>query len=862
MDNSLFRILLYLSVSILSLNPLFSQQLFLENGSPSHPQILGHASSTRSIIDLAGEWDYSLDEGITWQKVKVPSAADYEGKIVFRKKFAVSSEVISSCAFKFVSFGINYVTEVYINETFIGKHEGGYTSFELSIPDNVIQVGEENVIRIVVDNSLNYRTTFPTRAQVNGWKNYGGISRDIFIAITPRLWIDHVGVVVEAIEPKATRLLLTATLSAKDLQSLPQLDSKILEVSVETIEAGSSTVIGKPVVAPIIPESNKDITAHIVVSIPNAKLWSPESPETYSLKVSLIASEGKKDSLVDETSITTGIRTFTKNKNTLLLNGAPITLRGVVWVEDSEKHGNALTYEEMEKDVALIKNLGANTVRVGFNPAHPFFIQLCDKYGLFVLQEIPNVEIPEAIVKDEMYRTLMERRLQEMIERDKHSPSIIAWGLGDASGIRRHDEPNVLSHLQRLAKSLDDRLTYATLRHHQAEESVPTDIAAITIDLVDVKTFRSVLNVFKQSRPNQPLIIAGYGRTAEKGNRNGYSDPNSQEAQARYIHQRFSAIKELSLAGSMIYTFNDFRSDRPILRVNPTVINVHTNGLVELERDKKISYDLVHSLYHDQKVSALPIGTYVSPSPYVYVIIGVGLLVVAAWLVNGNRRFRESTWRAIFRSYNFFADIRDQFTLPLYHTTLTAIIISATFSVVIASILHHFRSSEVLDYILSYLFSDNFKTIIIKMAWNPLLSVGYLSAVMLAWFLVLTVLIQLFSKMARVKIRMFHSYSIAIWTASPWIFFIPISMILYRVLESDPYVPWVLGLVMLMASWIFLRTLKGVSVIYHVYTPKMYMIGIVFMLVLIGGLYAYWDYAFAFTSYAEFFVSTVLPSVH
>ncbi|MEW5799131.1 MAG: glycoside hydrolase family 2 TIM barrel-domain containing protein [Bacteroidota bacterium] len=862
MDNSLFRFLLYLSVSILSLNPLFSQQLFLENGSPSHPQILGHESSTRSIVDLTGEWDYSFDEGITWKKVKVPSAADYEGKIVFRKKFTVGSEVISSGMFKFVSFGINYMSEVYINETFIGKHEGGYTSFELPIPDNVIQVGAENVIRIVVDNSLNYRSTFPVRAQVSGWKNYGGITRDVFIAITPRVWIDHVGVVVEAIEPKATRLLVTATLSAKDLQTLPQLDSKILQLSVETIEAGSGTVIGKPVIVPVTPESNKDIATQIVVSIPNAKLWSTEFPELYSFKVSLVASEGKKDSLIDETSITTGIRTFTKNKDALLFNGAPVTLRGVVWVEDSENHGSALTYEEMEKDVALIKNLGANAVRIGFNPAHPFFIQLCDKYGLFVLQEIPNIEIPEAIGKEEMYRTLMERRLQEMIGRDKHHPSIIAWGLGYASGIRKNDEPNVLSHLQRLAKSLDDRLTYSILRHHQAEESVPTDIAAITFGYVDVKTFRSMLTGFKQSRPNQPLIIAGYGRAAEKGNRNGYSDPNSQEAQARYIHQRFSAIKDLSLAGSMIYSFNDFRSDRPILRVNPTAVNLHTNGLVELGREKKIAYDLVHSLYHDQKVSALPIGTYVPPSPYIYIIIGVGLLVVAAWLVNGNRRFRESTWRAIFRSYNFFADIRDQFTLPLYHTTLTALIISTTFSVVMASILHHFRSSEILDYILSYMLSDGFKSVVIQMAWDPLLSVGYFSALMLGWFIVLTILIQFFSKMARVKIRVFHSYSIAIWTASPWIFFIPVSMILYRVLESEAYVPWVLGLVVLMVFWIFLRTLKGVSVIYHVYTPKMYMIGIVFILVLFGGLYMYWDYAFAFTSYAEFFVSTILPSVN
>jgi hypothetical protein len=439
---------------------------------------------------------------------------------------------------------------------------------------------------------------------------------------------------------------------------------------------------------------------------------------------------------------------------------------------------------------------------------------------------------------------------------------VIAWGLGEGSGNLNDADKNIVSQLHHTAKSIDDRLTYFITRGGGEDESTVADISAISFSNIDVKNFRLRIAAHMESNAKKPIIVAAYGKAIEKGNRNGYSDPNSQEAQARYIQQRYAIIKDFNIAGSMIFAFNDFNSDRPIMHIKPTTPTVHTIGIVELDREKKSAYDVVHSIYHDQKISALPIGNFVPASPYVYVIIGLALLIIAAWLVNGNRRFRESTRRAIFNSYNFFADIRDQFTLPLFHTTITAFIIAITFSIIFSSILHHFRNNVALDYALSYIFSDNFKTVIIEMSWNPLIGVAYISIVMIVWFVGLTFLIQMLALMARVKIRLFHSYSIAVWTALPWLFFIPVGMILYRVLESDVYVPWVLGLIVFMSAWVYFRTLKGISVIYHIYTPKMYVIGVAVLLVLCGSLYAYLDYMYSLSLYIEYFATHILPFVN
>ncbi|MDD8018008.1 MAG: glycoside hydrolase family 2 TIM barrel-domain containing protein [Bacteroidota bacterium] len=861
MEKSLFRLSLYITVLALFPILLFSQQLFYENGSPSHPNVLGFGSSTRSIIELAGDWDYSLDGGTTWRKIKVPSAASYEGKIIYRRKFLVDSNTVGNSGFTFVAYGINYQADVFINETFIGKHEGGYTSFTLSIPENLIQVGAENIIRVVVDNSLNYKTTFPTHPQVSGWKNYNGIVRDIFIVAAPKAFINNVNVTIESIEPKAVTLHVESIISAKDLQT-STLAGKQFQLSAQAADAATGTAIGKPVITSIIVQQNQDVTVDLSLVIPNAKLWSPESPELYSVTVQLQTIDGKQISLLDETSATTGIRTITKDKSNLLFNAAPITLRGVVWIEDSENHGSSLTYEEMERDVALIKNLGANAVRIGFHPPHPFFLQLCDRYGLLVLEEIPNYEIPAQILENENYRSVVEAYLKEMIGRDAHHPSIIAWGFGDGFGVKGDADNSIIAQLQRTAKSLDDRLTYFISHSETNGISKIVDIAAIEYNNSDARVLKDQLISWKENHRNQPILVGGYHRAAEKGNRNGYSDPMSQEAQARGLLQQYATIRDLDLSGSFIYSFNDFRSDRPVMSVKLQTPDVHANGIVELDREKKVAYGIIRAAYLNEKISALPIGTFVVPSPYAYVVIGLVLLMVAAWLINGNRRYRESTRRAIFNSYNFFADIRDQFTLPLFHTVITSLIIATTFSVVLSSILFHFRTSMVLDYIFSYVFPDNFKLVIIQMAWNPLLSVGYLTVATMVWFLVLTFLIQFFSLVARIKIRLFHSYSIAVWTALPWAFFIPVAMILYRLIESDPYVPWILSLVAVMCVWIYIRTLKGISVIYHVYTPKMYLIGAVLVLFAAGGLFAYGDYALSLTAYTDFFFSTIVPFVH
>ena len=192
MQTSFHRYLLALAFLLTVSTDALSKDKFFENGGKSRPEVLNFSSATRSIIDLSGKWQYSIDEGLTWKNVLLPSAADFEGKVIFTRKFDLPANLLTQHSFKFVAYGVNYQAEVFLNEVFVGKHEGGYTSFSFLVPENTLQLGSENVVRLVVDNTLNSKNTLPLRQQIGGWKNYGGIFRDIFLVATPPVWIDDV----------------------------------------------------------------------------------------------------------------------------------------------------------------------------------------------------------------------------------------------------------------------------------------------------------------------------------------------------------------------------------------------------------------------------------------------------------------------------------------------------------------------------------------------------------------------------------------------------------------------------------------------------------------------------------------------
>ncbi len=863
----------FLLIALLFFIPdiLQSQIPFLENGNSStiarDGGMFGN-SSTRKITDLAGTWEYSLDEKKTWYSVKIPSSYSEARKIWFRRKFSVNQNVIDNYVGSLQCLGVNYFCEITINDNFIGRHIGGSTSFSFPIEKNVLQLGSENSIVIYVDNELNARNTVPLRQQIGGWRNYGGIIRDIFLSYTPQLFIDDVHL-ESKFSPtmESVGLNITSVLSNKGLKQA-QWESQnarklSLAVQTEIYEQATGILVSK-LLSPIsLPEENHilEVEQHAVISAP--KLWSPEFPELYNIKCNIVVLPVENLILIDEVSEEYGFRDVKLSANQFFINGSPYLLKGIAWQEDHSKYGASLTLEAMERDIALMKNAGVNLIRIVNRPTHPYFLTLCDRYGVFVFEEIPMMQVPQEIFEKDDFSATVDAIVKEMVIRDDNHPCVLAWGIGDDFEMSEQPSTDFVRSLKTTVRSLDNRPVYfitSRIKDNLCLNEI--DFVAINALGLESRNLKNSMNEWKSLITNKPLVIASYGKEVEPGNRHGSSDPYSYEAQARGLQQFVDGVKESGFAGGVIWTFNDWRGDRPSLSVHSKDPYLSTYGIVNEYREKRTSYTIVKNLYSGEKVSALPIGNYAFTEPMIYVVAGFILIIVGAFLYNRDRRFRDNVNRSLFRTYNFYADIRDQRIISVFQTIIVTLIVSVTFAVILSSLLFHFRDSKFIDVAFTHLLiSDVLKENFVFTVWKPIAAIFWLALAFFGIMLCIAVLVKFFSLFIRSRVLFLHAYEVVIWSMLPFTFFIPLGMILYRILETPSYVYPILILIAITIVWITQRLLKGIAVVYEMFPSRVYFFGTILLIFSLIAVYGYYDYTQSASAYLRYMFS-LTQSLH
>lgn len=814
---------------------------------------------TRQKLDLAGQWEYSLD-GKTWSGVSVPSAYDFTGKVTFRRNFDVKAELLDKYAFSLVSYGINYQCEIFINGNFIGRHMGGYASFLLAIPPNTLQVGQDNSIRIAVDNELTPATTLPLRQAVGGWRTYGGIYRDLYILATPRLSIDDAGVTYPAPEEgRNVKATVHAELSDRGGDNkLPS--GEYWGFQVEVYDKLSGDLTGRSGIATFPAPSNKSVSVTADVVLPTPKLWSTESPDLSVFKCEVVRLANKQVTIVDEFDMDIGIRDVRWTGGRLYLNDNPISIKGVLWQEDHATFGSAMTYEALERDVATIKALGANLVRFPY-PPHPYMLNLCDRYGLLAMEEIPLVGVPSGTLSKDYYEDLASTYVREMVWRDKHHVSVLAWGIGDGFENPPDGPCDYVNNMRNIVKTIDPRLVYV------ANQSAPNpcwesvDMMVLNHADGDMKEFREELKAWKTRNPDKPIVITQYSRDIEPGNHNGYSDPLSMESQARLVVQCFDAVSGAKIAGAVFGSFNDWRSDRPALTTHSRDPYLHSMGLVALDREKRTAFDVARTVFNGEKPQALPVGNYSSNAPMIYVLAGILVLISFFFIYNSNRRFRESVNRSLFRTYNFFADVRDERVLSYSHSIFLAIVVSVTWATILSSIFSHYRDNIVFDNVLSQFLPDGPKEWLVRLIWSPVKFIGVVSAGIFFLLCALSLLVRILAVTARGRVYFYHCFSITMWSHLPYALFIPIAMVLYRLsMDTDAYIMPVAALIAAVSLWVFLRLLKGISIVYDVFPLKVYALGLLIVIVASAALYSYVDYSSETSLYVKHFVQAMKHS--
>ena len=375
--------------------------------------------------DHTVKWDFFCTNGRnsgSWSKIEVPSCWELQGfgsylygninlkaneKGLYKYEFTVPARWASKKAF-IVFEGSMTDTEVRINGKPAGPvHQGSFYRFKYDISE-LLNYEQKNLLEVTVSKeSANESVNRAER--ISDYWVFGGIFRPVCLEAVPVQFIDRI-----AIDAKAN-------------------GSFYMDVFTEgkgkanSVKAQLQTLNGKPFGKTLTAVIDASGTTTIKGSFPNPQLWNPEFPNRYQVVVSINA--GKK--CVHQVTQKFGFRTIeVKQGDGIYVNGKKIMFRGVCRHTFWPSSGRTSSKKLAINDINLMKDMNMNAVRMSHYPPDPFFLDVCDSLGMFVLDELAGWQ--------KYYDTPTAKRLiKQMVERDVNHPSVVLWDNGNEGGFNK-----------------------------------------------------------------------------------------------------------------------------------------------------------------------------------------------------------------------------------------------------------------------------------------------------------------------------------------------------------------------------------------------------------------------------------------
>lgn len=306
--------------------------------------------------------------------------------------------------------------EVWCNGRFAGRRPYGYSSFCYDLTPFLV-ADKPNVVAVRVDNS---------RQPGSRWYGGSGIYRHVWLTIASPVRVAHWGTYVTTPKVTADRASVRCQLTLTN----DRRENANVEVVASVVEnQGSSTALAINR-AKLNLSATQSATTELNLDIASPRLWSPETPDLYTLRVQV----REAGNVVDEYDTRFGVRTIRFDANEgFFLNGQNIKLKGVNEHHDAGCLGAAIPDDVLRRRLHILKEMGCNAIRTAHNPASPTLLDLCDEMGFMVVEEAfdewKDGKTPFGYQLD--WDQWWERDLVDMIQRDRNHPSIVLWSVGN-----------------------------------------------------------------------------------------------------------------------------------------------------------------------------------------------------------------------------------------------------------------------------------------------------------------------------------------------------------------------------------------------------------------------------------------------
>lgn len=523
----------------------------------------------------------------------------FVGDSWYERTFAVPSfESDEELVLRFGS--VTHQAKVYVNGQLLGEHVGGFTPFEVCIPEELTN-GNELLISVCANNILDHTTlpvgNFSEEVLPDGsvkkkvvenfdFFNYAGIQRPVQLLVLPKARIEDIVVTYDIHENDAT----------------------VKVAVVHTANGGTAKVT-------LLDENGEVVAkgeAGFELEIANVRRWEVLDAYLYTAKVELFSG----GELIDEYEELFGVRTIRVENGQFLVNDKPVYFKGFGKHEDSYVNGRGFNEAVNLMDLNLMKSIGANSFRTSHYPYSEEMMRLSDRMGFLVIDEVPAVGLfanftaaldlvgggKNSLKTWEFYETMKNHKLvlRELVARDKNHACVVLWSVanepdGAGEGADKYFEP-----LVKYVKELDPQKRPTTVVNIMMA-TPERDLISPYIDVLCLNRYfgwyvnhgdiegarvglRNELLKWQEKYPDKPIIMTEYGADTLPGYHSNWDVPYTEEYQERFHQMNHEVFDELeNFVGEHVWNFADFETN------SYTLIRIQGNhkGLFTRDRNPK-----------------------------------------------------------------------------------------------------------------------------------------------------------------------------------------------------------------------------------------------------------------------------------
>lgn len=476
-----------------------------------------------------------------WDNLKVPghygminSYANYSGKAWYRREFALprdwTKEKEERIRLRFE--GVYHVAEVYLNEAYIGRHQGGFTPFEFDVTEQ-LNYNSDNLLAVETDNNYLVGATW----------NWGGIIREVKLIKNKDIRINFQYIHAE---PDLQTGSADYTINMRIENSGKIARSLAVSAVIHKGEALDTTAAD----IEVPPNSIRQLILTGQLTADQVALWHFDRPELYDLHATI--REGEQ--ILHQKTDRFGIRKFEATADQMLLNGEAVRLVGFNRVSDHRYWGSSEPQGLIDLDVDLMKTAGANFMRIMHGTQNERLIERCDEKGILLFEEVNvrDLRMPEIYERDYHYP---KQWMREMIERDINHPSIVGWSVGN----ELTDHFDYVKMAYAYAKELDPhRLALHVSNRGYGKEESPANNPLAYGDMIFQNIYQpdpgAVMDTLHARWPDRVMFFSEFGVAR-------FTTPDLDHDLPGlgpwYDHLRG---QRPYTTGASIWTFNDYKS--------------------------------------------------------------------------------------------------------------------------------------------------------------------------------------------------------------------------------------------------------------------------------------------------------------